>query len=69
MFHEEWLDNLSAVVLGTSDVTRLENDIIELLQAKYDIIRHKVLEEALKDQIGLCMHKAYMKFLSLDYEF
>ena len=52
MYDEEWLDNLSAVVLGTSDVTRLEDDIIKLLEAKYDCIRHKVLEEALKDQIG-----------------
>ena len=52
MYHEEWLDNLSAVVLGTSDVTRLEDEIIKLLEAKYDCIRHKVLEEALKDQIG-----------------
>ena len=52
MYHEEWLDNLSAVVLGTSDVTRLEDDIIKLLEAKYDCIRHKVLEESLKDQIG-----------------
>ena len=53
MYHEEWLDNLSAVVLGTSDVTRLEDDIIKLLEAKYDSIRHKILEEALKDQIGM----------------
>jgi hypothetical protein len=55
MYDEEWLDNLSAVVLGTGDVTRLEDDIIKLLEAKYDCIRHKVLEEALKDQIGWYM--------------
>ena len=53
MYNEEWLDNLSAVVLGTSDVTRLEDDIIKLLEAKYDSIRHKILEEALKDQMGM----------------
>ena len=53
MYHEEWLDNLSAVVLGTSDVTRLEDDIIKLLEAKYDSIRHKILEEVLKDQMGM----------------
>jgi hypothetical protein len=52
MYHEEWLDNLSAVVLGSSDVTRLEDDIIKLLEAKYDSIRHKVFEEALRDQKG-----------------
>ena len=53
MYHEEWLDNLSAVILGTSDVTRLEDDIIKLLEAKYDSIRHKILEEVLKDQMGM----------------
>ena len=53
MYNEQWLDNLSAVILGTSDVTRLEDEIIKLLEEKYDSIRQKVLQEALRDQIGL----------------
>ena len=65
MYREEWLDNLSAVILGTSDVTQLEDDIVKLLEEKYDSVRQKVVEEALRDQTGgfICLLARLFSYL------
>ncbi|XP_070559138.1 trichohyalin-like isoform X2 [Ptychodera flava] len=49
---EEWLDNISAVVLGTFELTHEEQQLIQSLESKYDIIREKLLSDSLIRQHG-----------------
>ena len=49
---EEWVDNISAVLLGTEDVTSQEDELVKALEDKYDTLRDKLLLEALMKQYG-----------------
>ncbi|XP_033123436.1 trichohyalin-like isoform X2 [Anneissia japonica] len=50
---EEWLDNISMVILGSFELTPEEQEIIRALEEKYDVLRDKLLMEALINQYGV----------------
>ncbi|XP_071495122.1 uncharacterized protein [Diadema antillarum] len=50
--NEEWLDGISAVILGTFELTLEELEIVAALEAKYDVLRDKLLTDALLKQFG-----------------
>ncbi|XP_071961658.1 uncharacterized protein [Antedon mediterranea] len=49
---EEWLDNVSMVILGSFELTAEEKELIEALEQKYDVLRDKLLVESLMNQFG-----------------
>ncbi|XP_077983007.1 uncharacterized protein LOC144437842 isoform X2 [Glandiceps talaboti] len=49
---EEWFDSISAVVLGTFELTKEEQQLIQALESKYDIIRDQLLTETLRRHHG-----------------
>ncbi|XP_032219683.2 trichohyalin [Nematostella vectensis] len=49
---EEWLDCLSAVILGTEEGRGQEDELLKALEDKYDALRDKLLLEALEKQMG-----------------
>lgn len=52
-YEEEWLDNVSAVVLGTDEgLAGEEDELVKALEDKYDALRDKLLLEALEKQLG-----------------
>lgn len=52
-YEEEWLDNVSALVLGTGEgPASKEDELIKALEDKYDTLRDKLLLEALEKQLG-----------------
>ena len=53
-YEEEWLDGVSAVVLGTEEgvAPGEEDELVKALEDKYDALRDKLLLEALQKQLG-----------------
>lgn len=51
-YGEEWLDNVSAVLLGTENVTNQEDELVKALEDKYDSLRDKLLMQALMKQFS-----------------
>ncbi|XP_038068700.1 trichohyalin-like isoform X2 [Patiria miniata] len=49
---EEWLDNVSAVILSTIEVSEEDKELIDALEAKYDVLREKILTEQLMREFG-----------------
>eukprot|EP00057_Strongylocentrotus_purpuratus_P011445 XP_011665919.1 PREDICTED: trichohyalin isoform X2 [Strongylocentrotus purpuratus] len=50
--NEEFLDGISAVILGTFELSFEELEIVAALEAKYDVLRDKLLMDALMKQYG-----------------
>ncbi|XP_041457735.1 trichohyalin-like isoform X3 [Lytechinus variegatus] len=50
--NEEFLDGISAVILGTFELSFEELEIVAALEAKYDVLRDKLLMDALLKQYG-----------------
>ncbi|XP_022097553.1 trichohyalin-like isoform X2 [Acanthaster planci] len=49
---EEWLDNVSAVILSTIELTEEDKELVEALEAKYDVLREKILTDQLMREFG-----------------
>lgn len=51
-WQEELLDGISAVLLGTEENVSQEDELLKALEDKYDVLRDKLLLEALEKQMG-----------------
>ncbi len=51
-WQEELFDGISAVLLGTEENVSQEDELLKALEDKYDVLRDKLLLEALEKQMG-----------------
>ncbi|XP_071784125.1 uncharacterized protein [Asterias amurensis] len=49
---EEWLDNVSSVLLSTFELSAEEQELVQALEDKYDVLRDKMLTELLMKEFG-----------------